>query len=381
MNTRYLFRTRTIFRLNPTPILVVVLILAGGAGANAQTAAYRPREGERFGYEIKGDADRGTSNDKISGTVIYTVKSITGGTITLDWTSNVRVQETATGRGGAGARPGFAAMPSPGGNSGTLQINSQGEIVSTKDTAHLPYLLGDAAVLMIEPLPETGRSTWKTETSVTIGESGARLPGPPRSGQDPSRKKTTAAEVANYKVSQRGGGELAVEKRFDLKTVELVNGKPRIEISGETQWVFDIQRQIPKRLELKQTVTARSDDRSSVEIPVTLKCEPLSEEEMKRIEAEREQRWAQFQEKIKEQKAKRMQPLDEEARKAILADLESGNNFKMQQALQKLANRPVAKGDAVLAAAIKPLLTHQNMGVRHAAADAWAKYKDEAKMP
>ena len=53
----------------------------------------------------------------------------------------------------------------------------------------------------------------------------------------------------------------------------------------------------------------------------------------------------------------------------------------MQQALQKLANRPVAKDDPALAAAIKPLLTHQDMGVRHAAADAWAKYSNEAKAP
>jgi hypothetical protein len=361
--------------------LFLPLMAAWLPEVRAQTVEYRPRDGQEFGYQIQGEADRGTHTDKISGTIIYTVKSLTADKITLQWISNIHMQDNGGGRGGPGPRPGFASLPASGGNSGTLQMNSQGEVISTKDASHLPYLLGDAATLMIEPLPEAGRTAWNVESSVTLAESGERLPGPPRGSQDPSRKKTVASETAIMKVSKLAGGELTVEKRSLLKTVELMNGKPRVEIMGQGQWTFDTERKIPKRLEWKQTVTARSDDRTSIEIPVTLSVSPLSEEEIKRIETEREQRHAQLQEKFKEQKAKRMQPLDDETIKALLADLESGNTFKMQQSLQKLANRPVGKVDPAIAAAIKPLLMHKNMGVRHAAADAWAKYSAEPKAP
>src|SRR5262245_33732210 len=88
-------------------------------------------------------------------------------------------------------RPAFAPLPSSGG-SGTLQINAQGDIVSTQGAAHLSYLLGDVALLMIEKLPEANRDSWKVESSVTLAESGERLPGPPRGIQDPNRKKSAA---------------------------------------------------------------------------------------------------------------------------------------------------------------------------------------------
>ena len=121
--------------------------------------------------------------------------------------------------------------------------------------------------------------------------------------KDTSRKKERGDETTTYKVI-KGAGELAIERRFDLKTVELVNGKPRLESSGSGQWVFDTQRQLPKRLEIKQTVVARAADRTSVEIPVSLTCQPLSGDDIKRIEDERQQQWAAVQQKVQQQKAK-----------------------------------------------------------------------------
>src|SRR5260221_316956 len=182
MNTDIFSRTLVVDRVCSKVTLALLLIVAGARVGRSETVAYQPREGQQFGYEIKAEADRGTHVDKLSGTIVYTVKSVTDGKFTLAWTSNVRLQESAraAGRGGPGPRPAFATLPSPGGQNGTLQINSQGDVVSTKDAAHLPYLLGDAALLMIETLPETGRGNWKLEKSVTLAETGERLPGPPR---------------------------------------------------------------------------------------------------------------------------------------------------------------------------------------------------------
>src|SRR5207244_3811967 len=134
MNTRISCLSLAIGRICVKAMLTLLLVLAAAGVGRSETVAYQPREGQQFGYEIKGAADRGTHVDQLSGTIIYTVKSAADGKITLDWTSNVRVQESApaVGRGGPGPRPAFAALPG-GGHSGTLQINSQGEIVSTKD--------------------------------------------------------------------------------------------------------------------------------------------------------------------------------------------------------------------------------------------------------
>ena len=168
----------------PTRTLTWLLVVFAAQATRSETAGYQPREGQQFGYEIKADADRGTHIDKLSGTIIYTVKSVADGKFTLAWTSHVRVQE-------APERPDAAAglRGQPSGlclrqaEMARSKSNSQGDIVSTQGAAHLSYLLGDAALLMIEKLPETGRESWKVESSVTLAESGERLPGPPPAGR------------------------------------------------------------------------------------------------------------------------------------------------------------------------------------------------------
>src|SRR5438445_10775174 len=104
MNTRIFFLSRANGRVCAKAMLALLLVVAAAGVGRAETVAYQPREGQQFGYEIKGQADRGTHVDQLSGTIIYTVKSAADGKITLDWTSNVRVQESApaAGRGGPG---------------------------------------------------------------------------------------------------------------------------------------------------------------------------------------------------------------------------------------------------------------------------------------
>src|SRR5438552_18788792 len=113
MNTRVFLLSLAIGRVCVKAMLTLLLVVAAAGVARSETVAYQPRDGQQFGYEIKGVADRGTHVVQLSGTIIYTVKSVADGTLTLDWTSNVRVQESApaAGRGGPGPRLAFAGLP------------------------------------------------------------------------------------------------------------------------------------------------------------------------------------------------------------------------------------------------------------------------------
>jgi hypothetical protein len=174
-----------------------------------------------------------------------------------------------------------------------VQVDSLGQIQDSHGGEPLPYMLGNAAHLILEPLSEHGEEEWDTVSETTIIERekdespfGPRIMrrrfgplGAPEP-QEPEGKKHPATERTEYRIASKDENSLVLHKKYELKTDTKDGDQPYLQLTGEGDITFDLKEGVPQEMSYKGTVSVNQTN-ITLRIPLTVSYKRLTAEEMK----------------------------------------------------------------------------------------------------
>ncbi len=141
-------------------------------------------------------------------------------------------------------------------------------------------------------------------------------------------------------------------------------------------WTFDPVAHVPVAMDGQTTLNLKVSN-ISVTLPIKIKFERLSEEELAKVEEERKARVEAMAKASAERKALAAKPLTAEEKQALLTALASTEEHTVVKALMDLANKQPKETDPELVRAIEPLLAHTSTGVSMTAKRAMARWSPE----
>lgn len=356
--------------------LIMAMFLMNWNGQRGFAQEPRPAAGLlRYGwqaeqslvYAVTIEADRGDYLDVREGTPAYTVQSANADELQLAFRGSLQQQLKSKPGKNVRLLRGPRSSLAFGDGAGQVTISRRGEVVSMTGNSSLPYLLGHLSLLMLETLPEGPEKTWEVHNDVAISEALSRLPRP-RVLADP-KKTTSAKETITYTVVKADGEQVVVKKTYHLKTAATVNGKPKFEISGSGEFVFDRKRGGPTKMDFQQRIVKREGNTTD-ETPLKFSYRLLDE-------AEREQLAI----RVDRAGVRAAKPLDAAERDQVLADLKSNEQGRFLRRLLQLKTQPPKEPDAEMAGAMAAYLTHDNLSIRHSAASALEHWATEGTAP
>jgi hypothetical protein len=350
----------------------------GAEESKAPGLRYGWKQGQTYMFRVHIEVDRGDYVEVLSGNPSYNVLSSDKDAI--KFTFHGTLQESRQPKPGKNVvyvspprvRPPFS--PFQGVGSGGLArtheitINPFGEIVSMQGSSQLPFLLGNLSELMLVLLPEGNKKTWGTTHDVAITLSNGMFPR--LIFREDDRQQIKAVGKTTYTLEKITADTATLRKTHELRTTELVNGKPRFEVSGRGLVTFDLKRGTPTAMDFTHTLTAR-EGTVAEELGLKISCKLLSEAEVAQVkQAEEEAR--------KEQEAKQREaakPFEAQELAAALADLTSTDQLRMLRALTAFQNKKPVAPSAEVAKTLESLLSSDNVSTRVQAARAlenWA---------
>lgn len=252
---------------------------------------YGWKQGQTLVFHVEIVVDQGDYSTILTGYPSFTVKKSDEDGVEVGFNGLLsESQKAKPGKRiffrGSGRRSPFSPFTgvSPGslGRTGdtVIKINSRGEIVSKTGSSQLPFLLGNLSELMLELLPEGNEKTWNESTDISISLSSGRLPRPSFIRDD--KKLIKAKRTTTYTLDKATADKATIKKEFHLRTTETVKGKPRFEIVGSGTMTFDRKLGSPVKLDFKQTVFERENNKTE-ESPLTVSYRLLSEDERKKL--------------------------------------------------------------------------------------------------
>ncbi len=281
-----------------------------GSRANpgrAPTLSYAFKQGQTYAYSVEVLIDSSSIRTTLSGTSIYRVKAVNAEGITL--AHKAWLLTTKRDRDGK-VIPGGVSGPTQS-NEVELKVNDKGYLVNISAATPL-FLLGDFAMLMIEPLPDDPTASWDDSQSITLREveqtpgsvGGPKLglPGinnrprglPSRPGSrsriagrqpvpapPPPQTKVTlheASEETKYNLGALEGDRAPIRKSYLLATREMVGGDPRLKMTGEGTLSFDVKAGIPVALNYKLQVVEIAGN-VTLKLPIAVSCKLLEGKE------------------------------------------------------------------------------------------------------
>jgi S1-C subfamily serine protease/HEAT repeat protein len=275
--------------------------------SGAPTLVYAWKLGQTYVYSFDMSLDAGTAVVVLKGNSIYRVKAVDAEGITLGhrgwYTTTLRGKDGKVPPGGSNAPKSIAEIE--------LKIDPQGEVLKASGSSPLS-LLGDFAMLLIEPLPDDPQRTWDDSKTITLsqieqvpgsgggvpklgrpgldnmprggirsrtaqrGRLGNRQPAPPPPQQQPTVKITTheATEETTYTLGEQKGDSAPIRKNYVLATREMVGKDPRLKMIGDGTIGFDVKAGIPLSLDYKLTVVENSGN-ATFRLPITVSCKLL----------------------------------------------------------------------------------------------------------
>lgn len=323
---------------------------------------YAWKPGQAFVYRATLAIDEGGFTRNLKGDITYKVNATTDDGLELKVTGGLVPGEDPSpnlvvlGRG-PHARLHFSQGATPKDYEGTLVVDAQGQVVRIDGNRQLPALLGEQASLILEPLSASPKASWsaggETGVSVVVTIHGLQrfFAHPPFDSKIQIYEGTDATEKVSYTVDSADAKLVTVAKHYELTTSSLVNGKPRIEATGNGKWKFDVQRGVPSSMDYTLRITTRERN-STEETPVRLSYRLLSEEEQARAAKEAEEA------KQKEDEAQREKdrPLTSEEVAKLLPELKSSNRERVREAAKRLAEKSPATADPEIAAALESIV-------------------------
>jgi hypothetical protein len=322
---------------------------------------------------------------KHSGTMIYRVRSEENGQFIITQSGHLGQQETwkeqRLQRGiphfpppHAFAVPHVMSRQPPH----EFKTDDRGRILRITGQAPLPYALGDAALLVIEPFAKSTDRTWEFVGNSTVYEREQEQASIfPRFGRFAQEQTTITErpldERLSYRVVSATDGEVTIRKQGHFKSGDESAGAASREQETTGDVVFDTKRGVISKADLK-VVTSLSEGNVTLRVPMQVKYRLLDEAEMARRAEEQKAAFAKMAEERAKAEQDAARPLtDDEARELIaaLADPKS-----RRAAAEKLHKKKQAdEHREAIAHALDPLLSDSDHGVRDVATQAlkiWA---------
>ncbi len=367
--------------------VVAFLVVSAGMSARAESPGklrYLAAEERTVAYRIEITADRDDCVETLEGVVTYQIKPGQHELIQVDYSGGLSKSTKAkpsqsSSRFGMPrfgprmfgpsralspfSRPAFRGLTK---TKSQLTLTPLGEIQSMEGDSQLPYLLGNASLLIFEALPEAEKESWSVTSGISITEEDGRRGLPyrmPFETESPKRR-TTGSEVVTYQTRSVEGPLLTVDKTYRLDSPAVNERVSGFEINGLGAWVFNRELGVPESLDLKQKLVI-SRKNTTTTIPMTLTYRRLSESELKVHQEEEKRKQEETQKRLAEMKEKQANtPLTAKEIEKVLANLESDNVSSVLMALQTLQNKNPNKPDPRIALAVDSLRNHENTFVQ-----------------
>lgn len=347
---------------------------------------YSSQEGRVVGYRIKITADRHDAFETLEGVASYQFQSVEGEALRLTYKGGLNRSSKSKPSSGAsrfgpphfgpsfldrarGLSP-FANMRFRGLMTTTnkLILNPQGEIQSLEGDSQLPYLLGNACLLVFEPLPEQPKLSWSVNSGISITEEGGRSgfpyrPMPFRTGK--SERTTVGSEILTYQIRSVEGPIVVIDKTYRLDSPAATKEVSGFEINGTGTWKFNREQGLSESMEFRQKLIVQKQN-VTVTFPMTLSYTRMSADELKAHEEEQQKKQEEAQKRLAEMQEKEARtPFTEQQIEKILVDLRSDNVSVVLTTLQKLQRKKPKTVDLRIARGIDALREHKNQLVQH----------------
>jgi len=402
-------------RLNPLATFVFASLVASSAFSPAWCQApgklrYQGQQGQTYAYDIKITAETDDYTEQFQGVVSFKFNSVDDELLKVTYHGGLKKTRKSKPKPRSGRPrfgpfgPGFgphiprppfgpfSSTPFKGTTTTTneLTLTPRGRILNMKGDSQLPYLLGNVALMVFEPLPEAAEPSWTVNLGVSITEEGDQ-DGPPffgprfgpfgPFGQDRRDERTAASEVLTYSTERVDGASVVVNKTYRLTSPATGENKESFDINGTGKWTFNRELGVSESLDFKQNLVVHEGN-STTTFPVSITYRRLSSQEWDKMEQDRiaaaEKARQERERKESEKKAKAEAPIEGDERKEVLAALGSNNLPKLESTLKMLAGKK-ERLDEEIARAIEPLLKHSHSSVQKNAKSALSKFSPEFK--
>ena len=354
-------------------VMYVALGCLEAAAADPVELRYRWEAGARHAYEVKVTADHGDAVETLTGTPLLIVESAEDGQarMRLENSQLISVRQAKNpGRVRIPAAPRIPTDLGRGFRGHELTLDNRGRVINQRGESQLPFVLGNLAQVLIEPLPADAVESWTQTESTTIRISSEW---PPRSPfrRDVEQERLNAEETTTFTITDVSADAVVIQKEYRLATIETVKDQPRMELAGSGEITFDRQRQLPTALDYKASFIVREDNQE-VKHPLTVTYRLLSAEEL-----------AAYDERVAAAAAEMKAAPTGEQREALLADLSSNEVTRGRKALIEIQPKepPADQMDADLAAALAKWLGSDDQSLRHLAAQALEKWGTSEEIP
>lgn len=349
------------------------------SGAPALTYAFK--QGESYVYSVEVTIDTGNVRVILVGNSLYRVKSVDSEGMTFlhkGWLTTIR-----KGKDGKVLPNGITGPDQT--KEVEVKIDDKGNVVSASGTSPLS-LLGDFAMLMIEPFPDDPTPSWDDSQTIALREveqePGAPAVGPRlgRPGLDnrpqsrlgarsrlnsrghqaapsqpqPQLKVTIheASEETKYTLGKIEGARAPIRKQYELTTKELVGNEPRLQITGDGTLSFDVKAGIPVALAYQLRVVEASGN-VTIRVPISVACKLLEGKDREKAL------------KPPSMPPTAMNKVTNGEVTKLIADLKSGDNNKRREALRAFYDSaPLESRRGEVARAIDRAAGDKDNGVR-----------------
>ncbi len=363
---------------------------------------YAGQKDQVVAYRIEITADRYEATDTLTGVVTYRFNTVTDYAIRVTYTGGL-VKTSRTKPSGAFSsfrgphyssrmfgpsrsfspfsRPRFQGLIS---TTNELTLTPVGEIRSMQGDSQLPYLLGNASLLVFEPLPDQPKPAWSVSLGLSISEesTGRRTPFPSYPFDQEAPTRTTAgSEIETYHVREVDGPLVIVDKTYRLDSPAISEDVSAFEINGTGTWTFNRELGLSESLELTQKLVVQRGNTTTA-FPMTITYRRMPEEEYITYQEEQKTKHEEAMKELAERQEREANtPLTESEIQVILKDLRSDNTAEVMSALRKLQAKTPKTNDSRIATAIDALRGHENVFVKQYVQELAEKWPLPEGMP
>ena len=326
-------------------IMVVGLFARQVMAEDPPKLSYAFQKGHEYLYNVKVEADLPDEDLTAEGVYTYKITDAADSQFTLQASGRlVEKHKVKPGvgmqRGRMGPRrppmpphhfgpprgfPGFGQPARPAGTT----IGRQGNLIIEGRLNALPFLLGYAEMLIIEPFPAEAKAAWDTQTGLGVierNQSSWHHIGP----FSETEVAHGATERIDFSVLESTADLARISKKYALHTAPDANDSTQIDMTGNGEFAFDRKEGAIKSQTMKYEIHA-SIKNVNLTIPFTLNFRLLSEAEA----AEYKKKSADDAAAAAE--AARPKPLEASEKAQLLTDLKSGDRLRIMTAALRLS--------------------------------------------
>ena len=297
-------------KTNRLALLLALIVLAPLSARAADALKYEFKGEAHPAYLVIIRAELPDAVETRTGIVAFDIKSVdpANGQIHLSCASQFNTDRQPNRGGAAAAQPGGAPanlpnLPNASGGSEVV-LSPQGDVVRTDGKGgggQIPYLLGDAAPLLLPPLDAGGAATWTTRRDIEIEnrQENRRWPPPPPWDRGPVVTSTQKAhDTITYAAGAPENGLVPIKRDESLATDEMVGGNPALKITGSGTVQFDPAAGMVRSFERSYTIESNHNN-ATLRVPITLSARLLTADELTAAKAKQEVAAAAMQARFK----------------------------------------------------------------------------------